>query len=72
VDWTHLGQDREKWWAVLNTAMTLAYHKMRGISRKGEGPLVLQEMLHRNEGRKKNDSHSLIQFSIPFEIKVYI
>jgi hypothetical protein len=32
VDWIDLGQEKEKWRAVLKAAMTLGYHKMWGIS----------------------------------------
>ena len=28
----NLAQDREKWWAVVNTLMNLGFHKMQGIS----------------------------------------
>jgi hypothetical protein len=31
VDWIHLAQDRDRWRALVSTAMSLR-HKMRGIS----------------------------------------
>ena len=32
MDWIDLGQDREKWRAVMNAVMTLVYHQMWGNS----------------------------------------
>ena len=31
-DWMELAQDRERWWALVNTVMSLRVPKMRGIS----------------------------------------
>jgi hypothetical protein len=30
--WMHLAQDRDKWWAVVNTVMNFRFHKRRGMS----------------------------------------
>ena len=46
MDWIHLGQDREKWRAVMNAVMTLVCHQMWGNSSLGEGSLVFQEILY--------------------------
>ena len=46
MDWIDLGQDREKWRAVINAVMTLVCQQMRGISWLGEGSLVFQEILY--------------------------
>jgi hypothetical protein len=27
VDWLHLDQDRDQWWALVNTVMNLCFHK---------------------------------------------
>jgi hypothetical protein len=32
VAWIHLSQDRDQWWALVNTALYLGFHKMLGIS----------------------------------------
>jgi ribosome biogenesis protein Nip4 len=32
VEWIHLAQKKDRWWALVNTAMNLRFHKMRGIS----------------------------------------
>jgi hypothetical protein len=32
MDWIDLIQNRDRWWAVVNAAMNLRFHKMRGIS----------------------------------------
>jgi hypothetical protein len=32
ADWIHLAQDRDKWRALVDTVMSLRFHKMRGIS----------------------------------------
>jgi len=31
-DWMELAQDRDRWWALVGTAMNLRVPKMRGIS----------------------------------------
>ena len=31
-DWMELAQDRDRWWALVSTAMNLRVPKMRGIS----------------------------------------
>jgi hypothetical protein len=31
-DWLELGQDRDRWWALVNTVMKIRLPKMRGIS----------------------------------------
>jgi hypothetical protein len=32
MDWINLDQDRDKWWAHVNTIMNLRIHKMLGSS----------------------------------------
>jgi len=32
VDWIYLTQDRDHWWALVNTVMKLGFHKRRGFS----------------------------------------
>jgi hypothetical protein len=32
IDWFALAQDRESWQALVDTAVNLRFHKMRGIS----------------------------------------
>jgi hypothetical protein len=32
MDWSHLAQDRDQWWAVVNMVMSLQVHKMLGNS----------------------------------------
>ena len=32
MNWINLAQDREKWWAVVNTLMNVGFHKMQVIS----------------------------------------
>jgi hypothetical protein len=32
VDWFHLAENRNQWWAVVKTVMKLWVHKWRGIS----------------------------------------
>jgi hypothetical protein len=32
MDWIHLAQDKNQWWAVVNRAMKLLLHKRRGVS----------------------------------------
>jgi hypothetical protein len=31
VDWIHLAQDRDQWWAVVNKVRIFGFHKRRGI-----------------------------------------
>ena len=31
-DWMELAQDRDRWWALVNTVMNFGFHKVRGIS----------------------------------------
>jgi hypothetical protein len=31
VDWMHLAQDKDQWWAPVNAVMTFGIHKRRGI-----------------------------------------
>jgi len=32
VDWIDVAQDRDKWQALVNAAITFGFHKLRGIS----------------------------------------
>jgi hypothetical protein len=32
MDWIDLAQDRDRWWALVNSVMNLRVHKMQGIS----------------------------------------
>jgi hypothetical protein len=32
VDWIHLVQDMDQWWAVVDTVMDYRVHKMQGIA----------------------------------------
>ena len=32
MDPAYVAQDRDHWWAVVNTVMNIELHKMRGIS----------------------------------------
>jgi hypothetical protein len=32
MNWMHLSQDRDQWWALVNTVMKLEFHKRQGIS----------------------------------------
>jgi drug/metabolite transporter superfamily protein YnfA len=32
MNWTHLAQDRDQWWAVINMVMNLRVYKMLGNS----------------------------------------
>jgi hypothetical protein len=32
VDWIHLAQDRDQWWALVNTVITFELHTRREIS----------------------------------------
>jgi hypothetical protein len=45
VDWIDLAEDRDTWWAVVNTVMNLRVHKMRGIFWLSEELLVSKEGL---------------------------
>jgi len=31
-DWMELAQDRDRWWALVNTVMNFGFHKVWGIS----------------------------------------
>jgi len=31
LDWISIAEDRDKWWAVVNTVVNLVFHKMCGI-----------------------------------------
>ena len=31
VDWISIAEDRDKWWALMNTVVNLVFHKMFGI-----------------------------------------
>jgi hypothetical protein len=31
MDWSYLAQDGDLWWALVNTAMNIGFHKMRGF-----------------------------------------
>jgi hypothetical protein len=33
TDWIDLAQDRDQWWALVNTVVNLRFHKMLGSSR---------------------------------------
>jgi hypothetical protein len=32
MDWIDLAQNRNRWWALVNTVMNLGFHRKRGIS----------------------------------------
>jgi hypothetical protein len=48
VDWIHSAQDRDTWWAFVNTVMNLWVPKMRGISGLAEHTLSFsrRSLLH--------------------------
>ena len=39
MDWIHLTQNMDTWWAFVNTDMNFRPHKMRGVSFVGEETL---------------------------------
>ena len=45
VDWINVVQNRDKWWAVVNTVMKLRVPYMRGISWLAEKLYAYQEGL---------------------------
>ena len=45
IDWIDLAQDRDKWWALVNTVMNLRFHKWCGISWVAYNMLASQEGL---------------------------
>jgi hypothetical protein len=43
MGWINPAQNRDQWWALVNTAMNLRFHKMLGISGAAEQLLASQE-----------------------------
>jgi len=45
VDRIHLAQDKDQWWALVNTVMNLRFHRIRRIVCRNERVLCSQGLL---------------------------